>query len=374
VGGGTDFSGFEIGGGEREPGAGCQQAARSFVPQIPTVFMLVDRSDTMFGAGANGVSPWAALRGGALQVIEELEDEVRFGFGAFSGTAGGMCPLMPSQGPDLGNHADIAQLYTSLEQPINSKETPTLLALREAAELLWADTTVGPRYILFVTDGEPDYCDDGPAICPADSVVKALQDLALGVDRTTGTQNLPINTLVFGVATTATAIAPEILQAFADAGAGLPVAPPTAVLDDVFYNCTSRGGWVEDFGLTGKPLQVGQTVADYSAASGGATVYQPDPNDQTALADEIRAALAGVKSCSFDLAGDGVEVDLNRPDLGELARVLLNGEAVAFDPVNGWSMTTETTVQLSGAACDAWRAPVETSLDFDFPCDVIVVR
>ena len=256
---------------------------------------------------------------------------------------------------------------------MNSKETPTLLALRRVAELLWADDTPGAKYVLFVTDGEPDYCDDGAPLCPADSVVRLLQQLSLGLDDA-GVQNEPIDTLVFGVETPQSSISPEVLQAFANAGVGQPVAPLTPALNDVYYNCNGRPGWLEEFALTGKPLQVGETTGDYSTVGGTAQVFRPDPTDQAALADEIRVALAGVKSCTFDLGEDGVEVDVDRPDLGTLARVLLNGEPVPFDATDGWRMLSETTVQLEGAACAAWREPVETSIDFDFPCDVIVVR
>jgi hypothetical protein len=67
-------------------------------------------------------------------------------------------------------------------------------------------------------------------------------------------------------------------------------------------------------------------------------------------------------------------VDLTRQDLGELARVVVNGAPVPFDPVNGWSMLSETTVQLEGTACASWRSPtIETSINFDFPCDIFVV-
>jgi len=33
-----------------------------------------------------------------------------------------------------------------------------------------------------------------------------------------------------------------------------------------------------------------------------------------------------------------------------------------------------TTVELVGQACANWRVPGETSINFDFPCDVIIVR
>jgi hypothetical protein len=38
-------------------------------------------------------------------------------------------------------------------------------------------------------------------------------------------------------------------------------------------------------------------------------------------------------------------------------------------------MMSETTVALSGAACEAWRNPlVATTIKFDFPCDIFVPR
>jgi hypothetical protein len=85
--------------------------------------------------------------------------------------------------------------------------------------------------------------------------------------------------------------------------------------------------------------------------------------------------LAGVKSCTFDLGADGVQVDLTRQDLGDKARILVNGERVPFDAVDGWSMLSETTVALAGQACNAWRSPtIVTSISFDFPCDIFIPR
>jgi len=37
-------------------------------------------------------------------------------------------------------------------------------------------------------------------------------------------------------------------------------------------------------------------------------------------------------------------------------------------------MLSETTVQLEGQACASWRVPGETSIEFEFPCDVIILR
>jgi len=291
---------------------------------------------------------------------------------------------MPMTAPALNNAAAIATLYNSLDRSMY-KDTPTVAALTRASQALWNDTTEGDKYILYVTDGEPDYCDDGNALCPPDSVVGRLQQLALGVDEK-GVAHEPIHTLVFGIKSPLSSVLPETLQAFANAGAGLPVSPPqrdptqTYDANALYDQCNGVAGWAADFALTGKPAMRGQTIGSYIdpadplQAAGTALVYRPDPTDQAALVQQIGQALASVKSCAFDLAGDGVKVDLMRPDLGTLAKININGKAVPFDSGNGWHMISETTVQLEGTACADWRAPGQSSIDFDFPCDVIILR
>lgn len=373
---------------------GCQQAQREFIPKIPAVFVLVDRSGTMFlsipnEAGA-AVTPWGALRTGVLDVMRELDGEVSFGFGAFSGRNLGslMCQLdAPGVPPKLENYDAIASVYEPLELPADpqNKETPTNLALANAAEQLRATVTDGDRYILFVTDGEPDYCDDGNNLCPPDSVVGLLQDLAAGVDREGGSHP-PIQTLVFGISSPSANIQQSALQNFANAGAGQPVAHFTAnpnpadpnYFDPTYDQCAGVAGWASDFATTSKTPARGQTIGTYvtdPTLAGTAPVFRPDPLDQAALTEQIRTALAGVKSCTFDLGEDGVKVDLNRQDLGEKAKVVVNGSPVPFDASNGWSMLSETTVELGGEACTAWRSPtIQTSISFDFPCDIFVPR
>lgn len=389
--GGTGLD-FDLDGDGDITPMGCQQAQREFIPKIPAVFVLVDRSGTMFdpipSADGQTVTPWGSLRIGVLDVMRELEADVSFGFGAFSGQNLGAleCRLdAPGVPPKLQNYDDIASLYEPLERPTDSKETPTTFALAQAAEQLRATLTDGDRYILFVTDGEPDYCDDGNNLCPPDSVVGLLQDLAAGVDRD-GNSVPAIQTLVFGISSPTANIQQSALQNFANAGAGLPVAyfspSPTPgdlnYFDPTYDQCSGVLGWSTDFATTGKTPARGQTIGSYVAdptLAGAAPVFRPDPLDQAALTEQIRTALAGVKSCTFDLGEDGVQVDLSRQDLGEKANVVVNGTPVPFDAANGWSMLSETTVELGGEACSAWRSPtVQTSISFDFPCDIFVPR
>ena len=383
-------NGFDLGDDLGDPVApmGCQQAERKFDPKIPTVFLLVDRSATMFDQISPNVTAWSALRTGALEVMRELEASVNFGFGAFSGQNMGpnMCLLdVPGVPPALGNYDEIAQVYGPLDRPTNtaSKETPTALALARAAEQLWADTTDSDKYILFVTDGEPDFCDDGNALCPPDAVVGVLQNLAAGIDSQGGARP-PIQTLVFGITAPTAPIRDPVLQNFANAGAGQPVAPllpnPGQAYDPnaLYDQCNGVPGWATAFAATGKLAVRGESIGTYTTdptLAGTAPVYRPDPNDQAALTEQIRTALAGVKSCTFDLAEDGVQVDLTREDLGQLAKVIVNGAPVPFDPANGWTMLSETAVGLAGDACTSWRNPtIETSISFDFPCDIFVPK
>lgn len=388
--GAGEAPGFDLGDdiGDEVVGPGCQQAERKFDPKIPSVFMLVDRSGTMFDVidAANNITPWSGLRGAALQVMRELQSSVSFGFAAFVGEAlpAQACTFdFQSETPGLDNYDAIAQLYEPLGRPDRGvlKETPALLALTAAADQLRIAPGDGEKYILFVTDGEPDYCDDGAAACPADSVIALLQRLASPTDAS-GQPQIPVRTLVLGLTSPTEVIRPEVLQGFANAGAGLPVAPLTVnpgqayAPENLWYTCQGRLGWLADLAAAGKQAMPGAAVGTYAAdptLGGAATVYRPDPSDQEALIEQIRAALAGVKSCTFDLAEDGVKVDRAREDLGQRARVIVNGSPVALDPTNGWHMLTETTVQLEGTACNDWRNPtIETTISFDFPCEIFI--
>src|SRR4029079_13277789 len=101
--------------------------------------------------------------------------------------------------------------------------------------------------------------------------------------------------VVFATKSPLSSVLPETLQAFANAGAGLPVSPPRrdpaqAYDPNALYDqCNGVVGWAADFALTGKPAMRGQTIgtyidpADPLQAAGTALVYRPDPTDQAAL-------------------------------------------------------------------------------------------
>ncbi|WP_437878355.1 vWA domain-containing protein [Sorangium sp. So ce513] len=325
VGSGGGLLATSGGGGE---GGGCQQLDIAFEPQTPTVMIVVDRSGSMYDSGY-----WDPLKTAVLSVVEELQDKVRFGFLTFTGVAPAQCPLLT--GTDviaLNNHAAIAAAYDeATPRPGSKLETPTGMTFNETViPDLVAFGEPGPKYILFVTDGEPDRCDDGPAVCARDDVVGAVQSA----------YRQGIGTFVFGLGEGSFA---DHLQDLANAGSGQPVRRP----QNTQQSCFTGAGTYADVG-------------------GTAMVYTPDPTNATALENELNAAITGAKSCTFDLQGS-IKVDLAHASEGQ---VLIDGTPVPYDEQNGWYMESSTQLVLTGDACERLKTATQ-GISFDFPCEII---
>ena len=390
----TTNGGAAPGAGGAAPGAGgmaCQTAETKFEPKIPTVYVMVDRSGSMFdclsttnpepSCGASNMmqdkndTAWVKLRTATLQVIESLQAEVRFGFASFTGTnpaSSGKCPMIDKVAPNFNNHTAISTLYNSLAfQPETTEsgkkfETPARESLDLIGAELMADATPGDKFILFVTDGQPDYCDDSNTLCAPDSVVAGLQALkAKG-----------ITTIVMGIKSNIQDLAPNILQSFANAGMGEPTMAPLKTATQqptAFYDeCKNIAGWARDLVASGKPDERGTTLGTYSAESGPTKARTPNAADQAELLKELTSALSGVKSCTFDLSnvnGKSIKVDLNQLAAAE---VKIESVKVPLDMTNGWGMANATQLVLTGTACDTWRKPETDDIAFNFPCDTII--
>lgn len=381
----------------------CNMVDFKFEPKIPTVILLVDRSGSMYDciSTSGAVEPsctnladttWTKLKEGILPVVQQLQATVRFGFNTITGSnpsSGGTCPVPTPVAPKLNNYDPIATLYNSLPAAPNSTqsgtkwETPTRQLLEAVGTELAGDTAPGDKYILFVTDGEPDYCGDGNSLCPPDSVVWQLQKLKTEKN---------ITTIVFGLkATIAQDLPVGVLEAFANAGAGEPTLPPlrgaNPKIEDFYDQCWNMsaamnmpneapGGWSKDFLSTGKPMMRGQTLGTYSATAGPTKPYMPDVNNQQQLTSVLSAALSGVKSCIFDLeAADGTPIVVN---LDSLDRASVQIEATGLPLIvgsatDGWRMNSPTQLELLGSACTDWRKPENDDIAFDFPCGTVVL-
>jgi hypothetical protein len=365
-------------------GSACQMAKYNFEPKIPTVYVMVDRSGSMFdclsttnpepSCKTQDDTAWVKLKNAALSVIDSLEGQVRFGFASFTGTNpqnGGMCPMIDQVAPALNNFTPIKTLYDSLPfQPETTEsgkkfETPARQSLDMIGAKLLADTAPGDKYILFVTDGQPDYCDDANTLCAPDSVIAGLQALnAKGVV-----------TIVMGLQSAANDLPPGILQAFANAGRGEATVAPVRANQTAFSfydECNGVAGWHADLVASGKTAVRGVTLGTYSDAAGPTKPYTPNSSDQAALVSQLGTALAGVKSCTFDLSnvnGQSIKVDLNNL---AAASVSIEGTMVPQNDTTGWSMASASQLVLNGAACDNWRKPNNNKIDFNFPCSTII--
>jgi hypothetical protein len=376
-------------------GGSCQQANYTFTPKIPVVYVLVDRSGSMFDCLSTPTNsepscatptdtPWSKLKDAVETVVGALDTQVQFGFAAFMGTnptAGGTCPIISKVTPKLNNDAAIKALYDSLPFPPNSTqsgvkfETPASETLTMIGSELMADTSPGDKYVLFVTDGQPDYCDDSNSLCAPDSVIAAIQSL----------KKEAITTIVIGLQTTNFDLPAGILQAFANAGAGeSTVAPLRAGAADTFAfydQCNSVAGWHADLVATGQAQVRGVTLGTYAATAGPTTPYTPAASDQTMLVNQLSAALSGVKSCTFDLGNiNGTAIKVDTTQLAK-AQVSVETVAVPLDSTNGWRINCvpagdpackNSQLELTGTSCTNWRKPENKNIDFNFPCDIII--
>ncbi len=160
----------------------CQMANYQFAPKIPNVLVLVDGSGSMFQVGANLPNgAWGALRTAVLPVIQSLQltpdgqPQIDFGLGVFTGVAPSMCPIFKTVPIAPSNYTAIMGQYPSGPLSTMKLETPVTQVLPMLPPLFTSAPGNGGNFVLFVTDGEPDFCDDGNAVCPVDAVGRRAQ-------------------------------------------------------------------------------------------------------------------------------------------------------------------------------------------------------
>ncbi|HKP63989.1 MAG TPA: vWA domain-containing protein [Polyangiales bacterium] len=308
----------------------CNKVEIEFAPQIPSVFVLVDRSSSMFER-----SFWNPLKDGVLAVIEQLQKDIHFGFSSYTGAQGMMCPQLTTVVPlaEL-NYAAIKRAYDAIAKPEFKGETPTSLAIQEVSKTLLKEPKNSPKFIVLVTDGEPDFCDDPNVTCSRDAVVAAAQAAyAQG-----------IGTFIFSVGGE---VDRAHLGDVANAGTGQPVEDRQMA---VHYQCPN-------------------SMATYSPTSGNAPYFEPNVNDRAALVKALSDTIAGVRSCVFDLQGK-VKINLM---LASQGIVEVDGQRVPYGGDDGYRMNSETQLELLGASCKRLKRPETKKVFIDFPCEAVVL-
>lgn len=308
----------------------CNKLEIDFESKVPSVFILVDRSSSMFERGL-----WDPLKRGVLSIVETLDKDVRFGFSSYTGQAGGMCPdLTSTVMVKDDNFAAIKSAYDAITAPTYKGETPTAKSIDEVAKVLSKEPASTPKFILLVTDGEPDFCDDPNVTCSRDAVVASVQRA----------KGQGINTFIFSVGGS---VDRAHLQDVANAGVGEPVQDRQMA---VFYQC--NGG-----------------TASYMSTAGTAPFYEPNVNNQQQLISSLSGVVAGVRSCVFDLQGK-LQIDLSVADKGI---VEIDGKRIPYGGADGFRMNSPTQLELLGGACAALRKPEAKNVFIDFPCEAVVL-
>ena len=292
--------------------------------QLPTVLLLVDQSgsmNAMFGTSDRWITLRTALMDPGMGIVKNLQAQVRFGLTMFSGRDGAdPCPTLTTVPPMLNNFMPIDTAYPAPAAGADTKtvlidDTPTGESITAAAKILQAVTDPGPKVIVLATDGEPDTCADPDP--DTDAGRTRAKEVALKATQ---------DAFAMGVFT--------------------------------FY------------------ISVGNEVSDMHAtemANVGQGFPRNDPmqrfyraNDQAALADAFAKIVEGVRNCSFQLNGtvkDGGETE---------GTVKLDNNVLKLNDPNGWRLSSPTTVELTGTACEAVKDKNDHKVEAEFKCGTIV--
>ena len=338
-----DFSSGSDKDGRRNRVQGCNDLAVEFETISPTVMVLVDRSSSMFDQGfADFPNRWDPLKDALVGddgVVTNLQGGVRFGFSAYthqSKNGAGACPLIDVSKIAVDNLDEIKKRYDAVSSdPIvpgedgSKGETPTGAAVSIAAGVLNDFEEFGPKFLLVVTDGEPDTCSEPDPQCGQDEAIAAVQ----------AAHEQGIGTFVIGVGE----IGLSHLQDLANAGLGLPVQrrAPSEDCPDANFN---RGS--------------------YSESGGDARVF--NPADPAALKADIAGIVGRLRGCSYTLNTD---VD---PDKVHLGTVWIGDDVIPFDDDNGWRMNSATELELLGDSCEAIKTVLDPDVYISFPCEVFL--
>lgn len=283
--------------------------------QLPTVVLLIDQSGSM-GERFGGSDRWQTLRSSLMDrtsgVVKTLESQVRFGLTLFSGRNGvAPCPALTTVPPGVTNFASIDRAYPMPTSAIID-DTPTGESIAATAKLLAAVREPGPKAIVLATDGEPDTCGT------PDPQTPEAKELAIRATQAAFAQGISTYYISVG-----DEVSEEHAREMANVGQGYPRSDATRR----FYRA----------------------------------------NNQQDLSDAFARIVGGVRSCSFTLSGSV------KPGAETGGSVTLDGTALRLDAPNGWRLSSRSSIEVTGAACQRLKDNEKHSLVAEFPCGAVVV-
>jgi len=356
----------------------CATLSVATVELVATVNLLVDTSGSMFQQPKPFWDPlYKALMDPANSIVKQLQASTRFGFTSYTGVGDSndnpttyKCPILKTVPYALNNYDAINTMYGGIKYNSEAWETPTHAAIDAAAAdlLAFKATPDGPKFILLVTDGNPDTCWAKNPQCGQDAAIKSAQAAyAQG-----------ITTFVLGIGSVLSTdpkaegcqsgrCGLDYLQDMANAGTGQPVEPYADTDHQYEYSAcigrTPTKAIAATYAATG-----GGGKAPYWTVNGTGTT-----SDVAPLVAEIKKALVQTRSCSFALTanlptGDltGVKITTN----AEKGKFSYNGNPLTYSDPNGWTLNADQTgITLNGTACTSWQTSGGT-LTGSFPCEV----
>jgi hypothetical protein len=356
----------------------CATLSVATVELVATVNLLVDTSGSMFQQPAPFWTPlYNALMDPTNSIVKQLQVGTRFGFTSYTGEGDSVenpstfkCPILKKVPYALNNYDAINTAYSGIKYNSEAWETPTHAAIdATAADLVaFKATPDGPKFILLVTDGNPDTCWAKNPQCGQDAAIKSAQAAyAQG-----------ITTYVLGIGSVLSKDAAaqgcqagrcglDYLQDMANAGVGLPVEPAPDPQRNYEYSACIARTPTKAIGAT-YAATGGGGKAPYWVVDGKGTA-----SDVAPLVAEIKKALVQTRSCTFAMTatlptGDttGVKITTN----AEKGKFSFNGNPLTYSDPNGWTLNADQTgITLNGTACTSWQTSGGT-LSGSFPCEV----
>lgn len=283
--------------------APCIESALMKIRPVATdVLVLLDRSSTMSVALGSG-SRYQAVVGVLTDLVTAYQAHVRFGYMEMPGRSGcetqvpACCVSPPSVPVALGNASAMISAFNQ-SAPL-SGATPTAAALFVAGRYYVSNKDyVTNRYVLLATDGVPSCTSLGALTRGGSDSSAACTDAKAQVEAL-GSVGVKVLVLSVGPDSAADEEDSDCLEALAKAGGA---APP-------------RGK--HSYYTTEDPAQLQEALEQIFGV-----VAEP--------------------SCLLSIP----EVDREAP-----VRVLLDGQEIPYDAVDGWGWSDSSTVQVTGAYC-----------------------
>ncbi len=361
---GTDGVGGGFSNSTGVGGLGENCGATTYASQVPpSLLILLDRSGSMSGDD-NTPNKWSPTVQAVANMMAAAPSDMEVGLlpfpaGNFDSSGLALCALNPSSSGCAALFADggcqdvdqtpvvavgpLSQTEAPINQWLNANGpdggTPTLWALKTAYDIMRAYNAQGERYVLLITDGEPNVHTPEMTIGPftfPESNIECKTTAEIEAEALAASSGSPVvKTFVIGS----------------------PGAEPAAkFLSQVALN-----------GLTPKSPNCSPAAGDCHYQIGQAS-FQGD------LEAALESITGSISDCVFAIPQGNEEVD---PDKVNVQLETSAGTTLVYKDTShtdGWDYTdaSHTKIQIYGPACEAYKAEKGAKVTIVLGCETVV--